>query len=608
MSTFDEAKHPRGQVKNKGQFTKSAQFGANGQARDWAVRLMNRMGGHSEVPTMEVNARTGKADRPILQGDLFPRRNAVEAHLNVDAIKGKLTMIKRLAGTATREKLLEYVNYVQRANQQVASNVTGAWTGGPEDMRFDHPTKAERASDEQVAIAQKSRAATGAVLARLASDMQQRALGNLEQTGRRIPLREMEADWQRFEDVAKSDRMLGRIIEIPEQGTKGGETFGSRHLDQRHPYDRDRIQRIGDRNRGSALVASFARSYRQASEAREAIHQGADRDERLDNVITHHAHRARELSDVFAPPRPQGVLLVSVGKDVDDALREQSRREQDAADRKYEARANLSRLDSIKKDAATLPHPSFAPVQDAVKKALASDPREEVREGHVVIIANEGTVFDSTKDFHFRVRIYSKDGATIGEMSRTSHSATKEIHNNVFQMKDAFQGGGLAFHLQEHLFDAYRKAGYELVTVDAAGTRRDQIKATGGDYCGNIAWAAMGFTWKDKAMRDEMRDQFHGWLRDNRRVYQKFEESAYANGRSIEEHLDAIVKHPWTLTRFKVDGVEGEQAQAGKLFLAQSGQWWKGKFSLKPRSVSSRQFEAALEAKKKAASSKAEAS
>jgi len=365
MSTFDEAKHPRGQVKNKGQFTKSAQFGANGQARDWAVRLMNRMGGHSEVPTMEVNARTGKADRPILQGDLFP----------------------------------------------------------PIKVKY-----------------------------------------------------------------------------------------------------------------------------------------------------------------------------------------EQSRREQDAADRKYEARANLSRLDSIKKDAATLPHPSFAPVQDAVKKALASDPREEVREGHVVIIANEGTVFDSTKDFHFRVRIYSKDGATIGEMSRTSHSATKEIHNNVFQMKDAFQGGGLAFHLQEHLFDAYRKAGYELVTVDAAGTRRDQIKATGGDYCGNIAWAAMGFTWKDKAMRDEMRDQFHGWLRDNRRVYQKFEESAYANGRSIEEHLDAIVKHPWTLTRFKVDGVEGEQAQAGKLFLAQSGQWWKGKFSLKPRSVSSRQFEAALEAKKKAASSKAEAS
>lgn len=110
-------------------------------------------------------------------------------------------------------------------------------------------------------------------------------------------------------------------------------------------------------------------------------------------------------------------------------------------------------------------------------------------------------------------KVFTPDGSTVGEFQRTLNVRTGEVHNDLFDLRREFQGGGFGGKFYAHAEGNLLSYGAKKITTFANLS------------IGSYAWARMGFDWEHpydgESMSIGVRDLWKESYKDVRFPYRK---------------------------------------------------------------------------------------
>jgi len=556
--TWDEAKHPRGQVKNKGQFAKSRETPLENVNVGYRMWAFNR-GMERQVPLFP---RQQKKDFRAWS------KNADPEQLHREAV-GHAEYDRRSEEGASRWKLHRVSDERRIATEQALGSardpLTGMHNATPADVmsrlakaatwrREREATERANAKHERVVDAfNEAQRETSTIMRRINSD------SSIVPTAEEMKIVEKaESALKTFVSTHEPIwRGQGRGVEAQwnhQMHTifNQDEPMSATDLIERHGYDKDRALNVLRRNvvdyRNAVTVErNIARIRGRATPIREGEHEVSDLDTRQE-----HEENDKHLTEFRGH-------IASHYKDLHRKIVE--RKEE------YRAKKEKSEESSDDEDSDRGRHQHLFEEGLNVPGLVRPD---VVFNGSSYIIT-----LRADRDFHDKQgKLVARKGDVVSDhIERDVKDGGSNIYNDYFRLRKEMQGHGIAQEVQAQAIKTYRENGVSKMTVYAFSNGRDMN--------GGLTWAKLGFEWESADERSHTLSRFKTHMIDKHSV----------SNDAAEEMIQKI-KHPWELAHVEING-----KKAGEEFLLVHQ--WHGSFDLDPNSDSSKYFAKYLEASRR---------
>lgn len=608
--TWDESKHPRGQEKNKGQFTKSREVPLDNRDGTYRLWAYNR-GTERQVPLFPrqqkkdyrrwaENASSNDLYREAVGHAEFDRRR--KAAKDEDGNVGNFDMFPGNGRERTTTAAL---------GTDASSPIPNLSPTGAMSIRA---TRAFRREDDARMAAQ--RAAERALTAKRDS-----IVDNFHQSQRDVIdiMHRLNNDDSfvlsaaEMAIVEKADAALKKFVSTHNpiwQGEgRGPDAKWNAQMaaiyDQENPMSSsDVIEKAGyDKESARSKITHHTADYLAAvaherNIARIRSRAAANEDDASEHRSTDES--LTEFREHIADHRNTLIDEIDERKSEKKARREE--KEQEKRDRKEEReREESSGSDDEEEHHRILESALTVPglVHSRVSNSTSSydGPEYELK------------MYADRDFYNDKGETIARKGELVSELVSRKFKEDGVIYNDYFKLKKNAQGQGIAAEVQNQAIETYRKNGLKEMTVyafsnghiathdilktnpkngeavrDEKGEFEYTHRAGDGvarDMNGGLTWAKLGFEWETPRDRLASLGRFKEYITNHHKVSD-----------ADAEVMIQKIQHPWDLAKVKING-----RKAGESFLLTHQ--WHGRFDLDPESESSKYFAKYLEASRR---------